>query len=69
MDVPVSKPAEEAIVLLVRREGVSRAEAARRLLGYGAFVYRAIADEGFELLVRHPDGSEREVAIHSRRSG
>lgn len=67
MDVPVSKPAEEAIAALVRAERVTRSEAARRLLGYGSFVYRAIAEEGFELLVRHPDGSMREVAIHPHR--
>lgn len=55
---------EELTILqvVIEREGVSLTEAVRRLIGYGEVVYRAVREEGAEVLLKTAE-STREVVI------
>lgn len=58
----INDPMLASIDLVIENEGVSLTEAVRRLIGYGDFVYRAIKQDGHEVLVRN--GADlREIAL------
>lgn len=62
INVAVTPDTVTALELVIEREGVNLTEAVRRLIGYGDYVYRAIKEDGSEVLVRKGD-SMREVVI------
>lgn len=63
IDVAVTPDTVAALRLVMDRERVSLTEAARRLLGYGAFVYRAMRVDGAEMELHGRDGTVREVVL------
>lgn len=63
INVAVTPDMIEAIKLIMEREKISLTEAVRRLVGYGDFVYRAIREDGSELLVRNGDKTKEVVLI------
>ena len=62
INVAVTPDMMNAIDLVIDSEMVTLTEAVRRLIGYGNFVYRSKID-GAEILVRYPDGTERQVVF------
>jgi Ribbon-helix-helix protein, copG family len=62
INVAISPDMVRALQHVIDREGVSLTEALRRLVGYGDFVYRAVREQGEQLVVTGPDGS-REVML------
>ncbi len=53
LDVPITSNTADALDLVMRTEEVSPAQATRRLVGYGALVFRTVRLEGGEVLLRH----------------
>ncbi|KAA2260122.1 hypothetical protein F0L68_20570 [Solihabitans fulvus] len=62
INVAVTPDTVRALELVMDREGVSLTEAVRRLIGYGEFVYRAVREDGADLLVK-TDDSTKEVVL------
>ncbi len=54
----------DALAVLMVRENISRAEALRRLVGYGELVYRTARLEGGDVLIRRGDDIERIVLLN-----
>lgn len=54
IDVAVGEDTVAALTLLIEREGVTLAEALRRLVGYGDFVYRKVKQDEAEMIVKRP---------------
>lgn len=52
MTVNVGPDTQEALRLIMDREGVTLTEALRRLIGYGDTLYRAVKVDGKEALLR-----------------
>jgi hypothetical protein len=52
INVAVTPDTVRALEHVIAQEGVSLTEAVRRLTGYGAFVYQAVARDGMELQLR-----------------
>jgi hypothetical protein len=63
INVAVTPDMIEAIELIMKKENISLTEAIRRLVSYGDFVYRAIREEGAELLVRNGDKTKEVVLL------
>lgn len=63
INVAINSATLRAIEIVMDREQISLTEAVRRLVAYGDYIYRAIKDDGSRLVMRHPDGSEREIVI------
>jgi hypothetical protein len=62
INVAVSPAAIRDIQHMMAAEHLNLTEAVRRLLGYGAFVYRKIKDEGYGVEL-HRDGEVRAVEL------
>jgi hypothetical protein len=62
INVAISPDMIRALERVIEREGVTLTEALRRLVGYGDFVYRAVREQGEQLMVTGPDGT-REVVL------
>lgn len=62
INVAISPEVVRALENVIESEGVTLTEAVRRLVGYGDFVYRAIREDGEQLLVTGQDGT-REVVL------
>jgi hypothetical protein len=62
INVAVTPQAVEALELVIEREGVDLHEAHRRLIAYGALVYRTIAVDGHRMVI-HDGGCDREVIL------
>jgi hypothetical protein len=62
IDVAISPDMVRALERVIEHEGVTLAEALRRLVGYGDFVYRAVRERGEQLVVTGADGT-REVVL------
>lgn len=62
VNVAVSPDTIRALENVIEREQISLTEAVRRLVGYGDHVYRAIREDGAEVLIRKGD-SVREVVL------
>ena len=62
VNVAVSPETVRALENVIEREGITLTEALRRLIGYGDFVYRAVAEHDERLLVSGPEGT-REVVL------
>lgn len=52
----------QALQTVIDKEQVTLTEAVRRLISYGDFIYRAVKQEHFEVLLRN-GGSTREVVL------
>lgn len=52
-----------AIDLVIEREHISLTEAVRRLISYGDFIYRAVKEDGQQLVCRSGDGSSKEIVL------
>ncbi|MEU5695912.1 hypothetical protein [Actinosynnema sp. NPDC020468] len=63
LSVNISPATEEALQMIVDREGVTVTEALRRLVGYGRVLYEATAVDGDELLIRRGDQTERIIIL------
>lgn len=63
INVAVNSQTFAAIESVIEAEQISLTEAVRRLLNLGYFVYEAIKDQGSTLILRGPDGQEREVVL------
>lgn len=63
INVAVTPDMIEAIEMIMERENISLTEAVRRLVSYGDFVYRAIREDGAELLVRNGDKTKEVVLL------
>lgn len=62
INVAVNADTVAALELVVDREQVSLTEAHRRLIGYGEVIYRAVKEDGAEVLLRTAE-TTREVVI------
>lgn len=63
INVAVSADMLAAIDRVIEREHVTLTEAVRRLITYGDFVYRTTRIDHAVLLVRLPNGDEREIVL------
>jgi len=63
INVAVSPEMLAAIDSVIEREGVTLTEAVRRLLAYGDFVYRAVKEDKQSIILRSPEGGEREIVL------
>ena len=63
INVAVSPDMLVAIDRVIEREKVTLTEAVRRLITYGDFVYQTTKIQGGTLVVRLPDGIEKEVVL------
>jgi hypothetical protein len=61
INVTVSPATVEALQRMVIREGVSLAEAVRRLVAYGDMVANVIDVDGDKLLIERRDGKTSEI--------
>jgi hypothetical protein len=52
INVTVNPDTLAALQKVIEREGVSLTEAVRRLIGYGDVMYRAVREDGEEVLLR-----------------
>jgi predicted DNA-binding protein (UPF0251 family) len=62
INVAVTPETVQALRLVMDNEQVNLTEAARRLMSYGEFVYRAIKEDGQDVLLRAGD-TTREVVL------
>lgn len=62
LSINMSKATEDALLELMNDKDVSMTEAVRRLVGYGAVVYRAMRDDR-EVLLRSNGQTERVVLL------
>lgn len=62
VDEVISPKTVDALALVMAHEGLSRAEALRRLVGYGELVYRTARLEGGTVLLR-PVGDDMERTV------
>jgi hypothetical protein len=62
INVAVTPEVVQALQTVMDNEQVTLTEATRRLISYGDFVYRAVKQEGSEVLLRNGD-SVREVVL------
>ncbi len=62
INVAVSPDIVQAIQVVMANEKIGLTEAVRRLIGYGDFVYRAIKQNGEDVLLRKGD-TTREVVL------
>ncbi len=62
INVAVTPDMVSAIEFVMEREGISLTEAVRRLIGYGDYVYRAVKQDGANVLVKVNDNI-REVVL------
>jgi hypothetical protein len=63
VNVPISPKTDDALNLIMRHEGVSQAEAMRRLVGYGELLFRTVRMERGDVLLRHGRDVERVVLL------
>ncbi len=63
INVAVTPETVLALERIIEREGVTLTEAARRLMGYGDFVYGAVEEDGAELLLLRSDGTQQAVKL------
>lgn len=63
INVAVDEATILALRLVIEREGVSLVEAVRRLTHYGDVVYRAVKEEGAEVLLKTGDTSRQVVLL------
>lgn len=62
LSINMSRATEDALLELMEDKDVSMTEAVRRLVGYGAVVYRAMRDDR-EVLIRSNGQTERVVLL------
>jgi hypothetical protein len=62
INVAVTPEVIQALQTVIDNEQVTLTEAVRRLVSYGDFIYRAVKQEGSEVLLRNGD-SIREVVL------
>jgi hypothetical protein len=62
INVAVTPEVIQALQTVIDNEQVTLTEAVRRLISYGDFIYRAVKQEGSEVLLRKGD-STREVVL------
>jgi hypothetical protein len=62
INVAVTPEVIQALQLVIDNEQVTLTEAVRRLISYGDFIYRAVKQEGSEVLIRNGD-TTREVVL------
>jgi hypothetical protein len=63
INVAVNATMLAAIDRIIEREQVTMTEAVRRLIAYGDFVYDVTKVRDSTLVVRDPEGDEREVVV------
>jgi Ribbon-helix-helix protein, copG family len=63
INVAITPEMLDAIDRVIEREHVSLTEAVRRLLGYGEYIYRTIKEDGASIIVRPPEGPEKEIVL------
>jgi hypothetical protein len=63
INVAVNQETVKALEEVIEREGVTLTEAVRRLVGYGDYVYKAVKEQGAEVLMREKNGTTRELVI------
>ena len=63
INVAVTSDMVEAIRLVMDKEDITLTEAVRRLLKYGEFIYRSIAVDGSEVLVRNGESTKEVVLL------
>lgn len=59
INVAVNEAELAALELVIEREGVTLTEAVRRLIGYGEVAYRAVKEDGAELLLKKGNETKR----------
>ena len=62
INVAVTPEVVQALQVVMDAEHVSLTEAVRRLISYGDFIYRAVKEDGSEVLLRNGD-NVREVVL------
>lgn len=62
LSVNIAPATAGALLDVVTDKGVSMTEAVRRLIGYGAVVYRAVRDGG-EVLIRKENGQTERIVL------
>lgn len=62
INVAVTPEVVQALQAVIDAEQVSLTEAVRRLISYGDFIYRAVKEDGSEVLLRNGD-NVREVVL------
>lgn len=62
INVAVTPEVIQALQTVIDNEQVTLTEAVRRLVSYGDFIYRAVKQEGSEVLLRNGD-TTREVVL------
>jgi hypothetical protein len=63
LNVNINAATEEALALLVEREGVTITEAVRRLIGYGLVLYKADKIDKADVLIRREGQTERVIIL------
>lgn len=63
LNVNINAATEQALNVLVEREGVTITEAVRRLIGYGMVVYRADKIDSADVLIRRDGQTERVIIL------
>jgi len=63
INVPVTAEVVKALELIMENEQIGLAEAVRRLIGYGDFVYRAVKQDNAEVLLREGEHLREIVLI------
>jgi hypothetical protein len=62
LSVNITRDTKAALEQVAKREGVTETEALRRLVGYGALLYRVSVVDGDEILIRK-DGKLTRVRL------
>ncbi|MFI9452569.1 ribbon-helix-helix protein, CopG family [Amycolatopsis sp. NPDC052450] len=63
INVAVGPETIKALEAVIEREGVSLTEAVRRLIGYGEVVYRAVKQDGAEVLLKTGDSTKQVIIL------
>ncbi|RKT53098.1 hypothetical protein [Saccharothrix australiensis] len=63
LSVNISPATEEALQMIVDREGITMTEAVRRMVGYGRVLYETVAVNGDEILLRRDGETSRIIII------
>jgi hypothetical protein len=64
ISMDITPDTDKALQEVMRREKVDQAEALRRLVGYGALLYRVSVVNGDDVLIRKGDDVQRIVLLH-----